>query len=66
MYYLLSVKSFLTNRNRKRQDLYKALSSPFQHQLLIVVIVVCAVVCAVLAVLLIVVRIAVVCAVRTL
>ena len=63
MYYLLSVKSFLTNRNRKRQDLYKALSSPFQHQLLIVV---CAVVCAVLAVLLVVVRIAVVCAVRTL
>lgn len=62
MYYLLSVKSFLTNRNRKRQDLYKALSSPFQHQLLIVVIVVC----AVLAVLLVVVRIAVVCAVRTL
>ena len=65
MYYLLSVKSFLTNRNRKRQDLYKALSSPFQHQLLIVVIVVI-VVCAVLAVLLVVVRIAVVCAVRTL
>ncbi len=49
---------------KKRQDSLQALSFPFRHKLLVVIVVIA--VCAVFAILLVVVRIAVVCAVRTL
>lgn len=49
---------------KKRQDSHQALSFPFRHKLLVVIVVIA--VCAVFAILLVVVRIAVVCAVRTL